>query len=680
MRKGVLVFRALALLLAPLFVVLGTFGYGLRAQTLPTEGIWHPLVLMNTRDESHARHDEDGSRRDRPWSAIGTEVGTIRTSVTSVTVSRPSRLRRLGLNYEERRGEIEGVGWGGTDITGARTNQHYTYRVSYVLRIPSGWDGTLVVFRHGAAPMTFWLDLEQRLGPRNFGRFFHEVADRFVSDVALDPRRRWAFFAVNQTPVDANGQFTTFLNLEEPGAGTPVQTTADVPIARDTTRVGQQLLKWARGRRPKLTLGVGHSGGAFVNLKLNTGLDPNDPAVLAGDNHVKPYDPASGKIYDGFMWLSGNSAPIDPLRGVSAPTLLLAGEAETPALLNATRHVKELIDAGVDAQAWTRIYAVRNMPHIDSDLVIALSRQGLDFAAPAMQGHFTGGGERLKPVSGALLDALEAWITKGTPPPPSRFNGIRLDSNGDGTVDALTFPQANGQTTSLFAFVDDSAQDVLSGPRSSITAAQNPLLLTRWLGAQDALLTRPDSLVLAETACRRGRFSMVTPGPTGTWFAPYGEQEFFERWGSSAAHQSCRVLLADALIEQRFYDPSVVIIDIAPERFPNVINPSADDVVTVSIFSTSGFDATTIKPATLRLGGASLPGHDTTRHGDDDHARHHVTKTRIEDVNGDGRLDMVAEFTVAGLKFNDHDIVAELWGQTRQGIPFSGTDLVQLVR
>jgi hypothetical protein len=680
MRKRVLVRRALALLLAPSFVALGTFDDRLMAQTLPAGGIGPPLELMSIREESHARHGQAAGRRDRDWSVIGTDVGAIRTYVTRVTASRPSRVQRLGLDYEERRGEIEGVGWGGTDINGARTNQHYTYRVSYVLRIPPGWDGTLVVFRHGAAPMAFWLDLEQRLGARNIGRFFHEVADRFVSDVALDPRRRWAFFAVNQTPVDADGQFTTFLNPEEPGGGTPVHTMADVPIARDTTRVGQQLMKRLRGRHPKLTLGVGHSGGAAVNLKLNTGLDPNTPGVLAGDNYVNAYDPASGKIYDGFMWLSGNSAPIDPLRGVSAPTLLLAGEAETPGLLNATRHVKELTDAGVGAQAWTRIYAVRNMPHIDSDLVIALGRRGLDFADPAVQGHFTGGGERLKPVSGALLDALEAWITKGTPPPPSRFNGIRLDSNGDGTVDAMTFPQANGQSTSLFGFVDDPAQDVLSGARSSITAAQNPLLLSRWLGAQDALLTPPDSLVLTETACRRGRFSMVTPGPTGAWFAPYGEEEFFERWGSPAAHQSCRVLIADALIEQRFYDPTVVVIDIAPETFPNVINVGADDVVTVSIFSTSGFDATTIKPATLRLGGASLSGDDTTRRGDDDRASHHAARTRREDVNGDGRLDMVAEFKVARLKFNDHDIVAELWGQTRHGTPFSGTDLVHLVR
>ncbi|HEX9875943.1 MAG TPA: hypothetical protein VGC50_04755 [Gammaproteobacteria bacterium] len=235
-------------------------------------------------------------------------------------------------------------------------------------QIPPAWDGTLVVFRHGAAPMRFWMDLEHSLGPRNFGRFFHEVADRFVSDVALDPRRHWAFFAVNQTPLDSNGQFTTFLIPEEPGGGTPVHTMMDVPIARDTTRVGQQLLKRLRGRHPSLTLGVGHSAGAFVNLKLNTGLDPNIPGIFPGDNHVHPYNPASGKIYDGFMWLSGNPAPIDSLRGVSAPTLLLAGEGETPALLNATRHVKDLIDAGLDAQMWTRIYAIRNMPHIDADL------------------------------------------------------------------------------------------------------------------------------------------------------------------------------------------------------------------------------------------------------------------------------------------------------------------------
>jgi hypothetical protein len=44
-----------------------------------------------------------------------------------------------------------------------------------------------------------------------FGRFFHEVADRFVSDVALDRRRRWAFVAGNQTPVDADGQSMTLL-------------------------------------------------------------------------------------------------------------------------------------------------------------------------------------------------------------------------------------------------------------------------------------------------------------------------------------------------------------------------------------------------------------------------------------------------------------------------------------
>jgi hypothetical protein len=86
MRKRVSVLRALALLLAPLFVALGTFDHGLRAHTPPAGGFGQPVVPKNARHESHARHDEGTGRGDRHWSAIGTEVGDIRTYVTSVTL------------------------------------------------------------------------------------------------------------------------------------------------------------------------------------------------------------------------------------------------------------------------------------------------------------------------------------------------------------------------------------------------------------------------------------------------------------------------------------------------------------------------------------------------------------------------------------------------------------------
>jgi hypothetical protein len=585
---------------------------------------------------------------------------------------------RHGLEYEERRGEIEGVGWGGVDINNVRPNRHYTYRASYVLRIPPGWDGTLVVFRHGSAPIATWIELEETLGPDNFGRFFHELADRFISDVALDPRRRWAFFAVNQIPVDANGEFTTFLIEEDGSTGAPVQSIVDVPIARDMTRVGQHLLKRLRGRRPAVTIGTGHSAGSVVNFKLNTGLDQMVPGVLVGDNHVTPYDPASGRIHDGFIAFQGAAAAqVDPVRGVSAPMLIVVGEADTPQLQNATTYVNNLINAGTTPDSVTRIYAVRNLSHIDSDFVLATGRNGLGLGSEAELEHRKGGGERLKGLSGALFDALERWITRGTPPPASRFNGTPVDADGNGIIDALTFPQKSGPATSLFGFVDDPAEDTLSGPRTAMTAAQNAAGLARWLAAQRALAPNPDSIVLGETACRRGGFALVTPQPVGTWFTPYDEQTFLARWGSSAAHQTCRVLTVDALIDEDLYDPRVVTVDILPGTFPNVIARAAAGTVPVAIFSTRRFDATRIDPDTLRMGGATLSGDD----GDDNrggHGRRRRPATRVRDVNGDGRPDLLVTFPAADLTFDAH-IVADVWGRTIGDVPFSGVDLVQVV-
>src|SRR5688572_21318261 len=126
--------------------------------------------------------------------AIGTQVGDISTFIRQVTLSPPAHVSRAGLDYSEIRGTIEGVGWGSQPVT-ARC--HYSYVLSYVLRIPAAWSGGLVTFRHGSAGLAVWEQLEAELGSQSVGRIFHETADREVSDVALHPSRRWAFFAVN---------------------------------------------------------------------------------------------------------------------------------------------------------------------------------------------------------------------------------------------------------------------------------------------------------------------------------------------------------------------------------------------------------------------------------------------------------------------------------------------------
>jgi hypothetical protein len=52
---------------------------------------------------------------------------------------------------------------------------------------------------------------------------------------------------------------------------------------------------------------------------------------------------------------------------------------------------------------------------------------------------------------------------------------------------------------------------------------------------------------------------------------------FLGRWGTQAAHQSCRVQTTDALAAAGLYDETVVTIDVWPDAFPNIVSLSAGD-------------------------------------------------------------------------------------------------------
>lgn len=117
--------------------------------------------------------------------------------------------------------------------------------------------------------------------------------------------------------------------------------------------------------------------------------------------------------------------------------------------------------------------------------------------------------------------------------------------------------------------------------------------------------------------------------------------------------------------------PSVleVAIDIKPGSFPNPINLKAKGKVTVAILSTPDFDATTVDPSTVRFAGASVA---TQGRG--------ALMVSSEDVNSDGRLDLVLHFETQAL---DPAQLAGgsgcLTGQTLGGQPIQGSDEVVIV-
>lgn len=124
----------------------------------------------------------------------------------------------------------------------------------------------------------------------------------------------------------------------------------------------------------------------------------------------------------------------------------------------------------------------------------------------------------------------------------------------------------------------------------------------------------------------------------------------------------------------------VVGIDVLPGGTPNAVNPGKKGDIPVAILSTATFDARTIDVSSIRLGdeaGADTPA--------EKQKGRYVT--RVEDVNKDGRLDMVVSFSIPELVANgdltDSTTALVLRGFQGAGggscVNFRGTDVVVIV-
>ena len=119
-----------------------------------------------------------------------------------------------------------------------------------------------------------------------------------------------------------------------------------------------------------------------------------------------------------------------------------------------------------------------------------------------------------------------------------------------------------------------------------------------------------------------------------------------------------------------------VQIDVMPQSTRNTVNLHENGVIPVAILTTPGFDASQVNPASVEFAGAS------------------AVQSALEDVDGDGDLDMILHFRVQetnlldlygqlllddvaenGVLDNVHQrLSANLTGQTVDEVFFAGTD------
>ena len=235
----------------------------------------------------------------------------------------------------------------------------------------------------------------------------------------------------------------------------------------------------------------------------------------------------------------------------------------------------------------------------------------------------------------------------------------------DGTRAYVTYP-----TDSRVAVIDtDPGSGTFHTVLATIPAGTAPLrVVTVVPDGTCALITEagsPGSMLILDTDPSSPTFHTVIDAvpvgntPTGVVF-----QKLFAFTGTFA------------YVSNPFEDTVSVIgitavevaIDIKPASDPNSINLGSQGTVPVAIFSTETFDATQVDPTTVTLAdaGVKVRGKGTPM-------------ASTEDVDGDGRLDLVVHVETEGLSVTLGDTEAVLQGELFDGTPIRGSDSIRVI-
>jgi hypothetical protein len=117
-------------------------------------------------------------------------------------------------------------------------------------------------------------------------------------------------------------------------------------------------------------------------------------------------------------------------------------------------------------------------------------------------------------------------------------------------------------------------------------------------------------------------------------------------------------------IEYRF-EPVPILIDIKPGTFPNSINPKSKGKIPIAILTTSSFDANMVDPTTILFGVTGIEAGPV----------HYA----MEDVDGDGDLDLILHFWTQDTGITCGNASASLTGALFTGLRVMGTDSIEPV-
>lgn len=177
------------------------------------------------------------------------------------------------------------------------------------------------------------------------------------------------------------------------------------------------------------------------------------------------------------------------------------------------------------------------------------------------------------------------------------------------------------------------------------------------------VITSPDPINI-------GYYNHISNGPSAFFLGTIDEVGIYNR--ALFAEEIAAIFNAGSAGKCKV---TTVAIDIKPGSFPNSINcRDRNGVIPVAILTTRraagesvDFDATTVDPLSVRFGRTGTEAAEIHNTG------------HIEDVDGDGDLDLVLHFRFGDTGIRCGDIQARLTGRTFSGQRITGTDSIRTV-